>query len=164
MDRSEKKNILNKRVLRELIFTAVFIWCMGFTSQSLFSGSGFAVISYPFLKKIYGTVCHQLDVKTFSFLGHKLFVCARCTGIYLGALFMSLLSLFLFPKLKLGLNLLYASVLPVIFDVLMSSFHIYTYSKYVAFLTGLFFGSVVFIYILETVENNFGTNGIKDNE
>ena len=155
-------NALRKRTFRIIFFAAALIWCIGFSSQSLFPGTGFAVISYPFLKRTYGIVCHQVDAKTFDFLGHKLFVCSRCTGIYLGALFTSLVSIIFFRKLKLGLKLLYICILPIIFDVVMSSFDVYIYSKLVAFLTGLFFGSVVFLYILESVENYFTKDRMND--
>ena len=153
-----------KKNIRALFFIAVLLWCLGFSSQSLFPNTAFAAVSYPIFKRVYGTVCHQLDIKTFNFMGHNLFVCARCTGIYLGALLTSFLSIIFFPKLKLGLKLLYAAILPVIFDVVMSSFNFYRYSKYIAFSTGLFFGSVVFLYILETVENYFSSNRINDHE
>ncbi len=156
------KTALRKRAFRIIFFAAAFIWCAGFSSQSLFPGTGFAVISYPFLKHTYGIVCHQLDAKTFNFLGHKLFVCARCTGIYLGALLTSLVSIIFFRRLKLGLKLLYIAVLPIVIDVIMSSFDVYNYSKFAAFLTGLFFGSVVFLYILESVENYFAKDRMKD--
>ena len=160
---SSFKDYFRRKTFRILFFVAVLLWCIGFSSQSLFSNTGFAVVSYPILKSTYGAVCHQLSVKTFSFMGHKLFVCARCTGIYLGALLTSILSLLFFSKLKLGLKLLYVSVLPVMLDVLLSSIHVYVYSKYIAFLTGLFFGSVVFLYILESAENYFYKNRMKDN-
>lgn len=164
MPRSFKRFLTKSKSLRLLFFIAILIWCIGFASQSLFPDSAFAVITYPILKRTYATVCHQLDIKTFSFLGHKLFVCARCTGIYLGALIMSIASLIFFPKLSLKLKLLYAAILPVVFDVIMSTLNIYSYSKFVAFLTGLFFGSVVFLYILETVENYFSRDRIKDDK
>ena len=156
--------IRKKKNVRFLFFIVVLFWCIGFASQSLFPGSGFAIVTYPVLKRFYGTVCHQVDVKTFSFMGHKLFVCARCTGIYMGALLTSFSALFFFPRLKLGIKLLYAAILPVIIDVVMSTLDIYRYSKYLAFFTGLFFGSVVFIYILDAIENHFNGNKIDNNE
>ncbi|MBU6997442.1 MAG: DUF2085 domain-containing protein [Theionarchaea archaeon] len=34
----------------------------------------------------FSPVCHQLPQRSFHIAGHQLPVCARCTGIYLGAL------------------------------------------------------------------------------
>jgi len=146
----------NKRnFLRLGIFFLLTVWCFGFSFESLFPGSSLAAVSYPILKHAYGEVCHQIPAKTFLIGGKKLLVCARCTGIYLGALTISLLSLFFFKKLKLEVKLLYVSITPILIDVIFSSFNIYKYSKIIAFGTGLFFGSIVFVYILATIENIF---------
>lgn len=44
--------------------------------------------SYLFALAVYlvgGAVCHQLDERSFHLWGRQMPVCARCTGIYLGA-------------------------------------------------------------------------------
>lgn len=43
----------------------------------------------------------------------------------------------------------------VLMDVVLVLFNFYSYSKFVAFITGTFFGSVVFLYILSVFENSF---------
>ena len=145
----------NKISLRLVLFFMLIVWCFGFSFESLFPNSSLAAISYPLLKHAYGEVCHQVPSKTFVIENHKLLVCARCTGIYLGALVLSFLSLFIFKKLNFGIKLLYISLVPILIDVIFSSLSIYKYSKLIAFGTGIFFGSIVFIYILTTLENNF---------
>ena len=147
--------IKNKKVLRTIIFLSLLIWCFGFSFNLLFGNSIESAIAYPFLKKIYHTVCHQLDEKTFSINGEKLLVCARCTGIYLGALISSIASLIFIRNISIKMKLLYFSMIPMLIDVLSTTLGVYTYSKELAFFTGLFFGSVVFIYILAAIENNF---------
>ncbi len=147
--------ISRKRAIRIFLFLSLVLWCIGFSFNSLFSGTVAAGITYPFLKKIFHMVCHQLDEKTFNINGAKLFVCARCTGIYLGALASSIASLFYIKRFSLRLKLLYISMVPMLIDVAATTFKIYDYSKMLAFTTGLFFGSVVFIYILIAIENNF---------
>lgn len=144
-----------KFTLRIFIFFLLLFWCLGIVSNLLISNPVYAAISQPILKKVYGTVCHQIEAKTFSINGHKFFVCARCTGIYLGALIFSFVSLFYFPKMNWGLKLLYLSMLPMLLDVFLTWIGAYNYIKFLSFSTGLFFGSVVFIYILAAIENNF---------
>ncbi len=155
IQKANSRNKGKKRYLRIAIFAAMLIWCAGFSIVPLFPNSPVAAVLYPFLKSGYGTVCHQRDVKTFTVFGQKLLVCARCTGIYIGALLVSLFSVFVIKKIILDLKLLYAAIIPMTADVLFSTLGIYHYSKYLAFLTGIFFGSVVFIYILAVFENHF---------
>lgn len=154
---------LKKKILRSIIFISLLVWCIGFSSQELFPKTSFSAVSFPILKHIYGLVCHQRIAKTFFINGHRLLVCARCTGIYLGALAISLLSLFFFRKISLGIKLLYVSLVPMLIDVLFTTLRIYSYVKFIAFGTGLFFGSVVFIYILAAIENNFLDQKINNN-
>ena len=149
------KLVKRKRFLRLGIFLLLALWCFGFSFESLFPHSSLAAVSYPLLKHSYGAVCHQIPSKTFVLGSQKLLVCARCTGIYLGALLVSFFSIMFFTKLNLGLKLLYISFAPLLIDVIFSSLDIYKYSKIIAFGTGIFFGSIVFVYILASIENNF---------
>ncbi|MHB1686201.1 MAG: DUF2085 domain-containing protein [Ignavibacteriaceae bacterium] len=145
----------SKRILRLSLFFLILIWCIGFLTPVLFNENNFVVLTYPFTKRIYSIVCHQLSQKTFTVNGEKLLVCARCTGIYLGTLTASFISIFYFPDEIKGINLFLASLIPMLADVLLTSAGVYHYSKYLAMSTGLFFGSVSFVYILNVVENNF---------
>ena len=143
----------------------ILIWCVGFSITVLFPHWQFTAVLYPILKRNYGTVCHQGELKSFTILGHQLLVCARCTGIYIGALVTSLLTIFAAGILKqIGIKLFLISLVPMALDVVFSTIGLYHYSKFIAFLTGLLFGSVVFIYILTSFENNFVVNRNKDND
>ena len=144
-----------KFTLRAIIFFLLLVWCLGIISSLLISSPTLSAISHPILKRLYGTVCHQIEAKTFSINGHRFFVCARCTGIYFGAFIFSFISLIIFPKMDFGLKLLYISMGPMALDVFFTWIGLYNYIKYLAFGTGIFFGSVVFIYILGAIENNF---------
>jgi uncharacterized membrane protein len=108
----------------------------------------------PVLKKIYSTVCYQNDLKTYTIFGKKLLVCIRCTGIYSGALFFSFILLFI-KKIKVGEGLFLASLSAMISDVILCSTGLFYYSKYFAFMTGFFFGSIAFLYIFIILENEF---------
>ncbi len=147
--------VSTKRAFRIFLFISLLIWCFAFSFNSIFHGTIEAGLAYPFLKRTFHMVCHQIKEKTFTINGAKLFVCARCTGIYLGALVTSIVSLFYVRKISLKIKLLYISMIPMLIDVACSTFNIYHYSKMLAFFTGLFFGSIVFVYILAAIENNF---------
>ncbi|MHB8579652.1 MAG: DUF2085 domain-containing protein [Ignavibacteriaceae bacterium] len=114
----------------------------------------YAVITYPLAKRIYSVVCHQITQKTFTVNGEKLLVCARCTGIYLGALSASFISIFYFHSKIKGIELFLISLIVILTDVLLTTAGVYNYSKFLAMATGLFFGSVSFVYILNVIENN----------
>ena len=144
----------SKRIIRTILFILIFIWCFGFLSPIFYSLNHFAVITYPFTKKIYSIVCHQINKKSFTINGEKLLVCARCTGIYLGAFSASFISIFYFPDEIKGIELFLISLIFILTDVLLTTAGVYHYSKYLAMATGLFFGSVSFVYILNVVENN----------
>lgn len=153
---SEEKHSYSKNIflLRLVFFLSILLWLIGLGFHSIFYKSESAAVISPFLKLCYSHVCHQLDSKTFSINGYKLFVCARCTGIYFGAFFASFLSLFIKLKNEHNINYLVYFSLPLIFDVIFTTFNLYSYSKLLAMSTGILFGSIIFIYILETIENS----------
>ena len=144
----------SKRIIRTSLFLLILIWCLGFLSPLIYKSNNLALLTYPFTKKIYSIVCHQIGAKTFTVNGEKLLVCARCTGIYLGALTASLISNFIYIKDIKGVSIFLLSLIILLADVLLTTAGVYHYSKYIAMATGLFFGSVSFVYILNIIENN----------
>jgi hypothetical protein len=58
------------------------------------------------------------------------------------------------------MTLLYFSAIPMLIDVLSTTTGIYSYSKIIALLTGIFFGSATFAYILAAIENNFADKSL----
>ncbi len=143
----------SKIFFRMLLFILIFVWCLGFLSPVFFNELNYLVITYPFTKRIYSLVCHQIASKSFNINGVNLLVCARCTGIYTGALFASLISFFYSFKIK-NINLFLYSIIFIALDVFFTTAGIYHYSKLLAFSTGIFFGSVSFLYILNVIEIN----------
>ena len=144
-------------LIRSLIFLVLAVWCAGFVSPFFSGNSQIYPLLFPFLKTGYGKVCHQAESKTFIILGHHLLVCARCTGIYTGALFSAVLALFIFKNKEYKIIFLLLSLIPMLLDVILYSSGAYSYSKIIAFLTGIFSGSVVFVYILAAFEKFFLT-------
>jgi len=138
------------RIVRISFFLLLLIWCAGF-SNSLFLNFGESQAAGLLLKPFYSPVCHQLHERSFSASSADFLVCARCSGIYIGALLISFISLFI-SGVK-GKYIIPASLL-LLADVAFTSFGIYSYSKTFAFFTGLLFGLALFPYILSSIENS----------
>lgn len=146
-----KDRIISRKLLRLSLFVLAFAWFLGIISYS-FHFSSFAAF-YPLQKQIYSTVCHQNISKSFICNDIPFFVCARCTGIYSGVLLAALIILFLTKPLKIKTNLLILFSLPMLTDVILVNIGAYNYNRLLSAFTGLLFGSAVFLYILEAIEN-----------
>ena len=78
---TEKQNYF----IRYLLLFSLLFWCAGFFLPAFsLEFTGISFIHFA-VKSIYSTVCNQSNTATFSVNDHLLFVCARCTGLYLGA-------------------------------------------------------------------------------
>ena len=91
-------------------------------------------------------ICDQEPEKLIFFSDHHTLTCARCTGIYVGSFTAGIIMIFFSLNKKLNIKYLLISAGLLLTDVLLYSIGFYSYSKIFAFLTGLFFGSVVFNY------------------
>lgn len=141
---------------RLLIFLIILLWCSGIFYEYFMPGSKYLMIAYPFVKKSYSLVCHQQPDKLIAAEGHHTLVCARCTGIYLGALLSSLASFFFLFRKKLKIKYLLYAALPMLADVLIHNLGLMPYNKNVVFGTGLLLGSAGFFYFyngLKTIIN-----------
>ena len=139
------------RFIRIIIFLSLAIWCLGFTYASLFPKSQMIVL-YPLLKQVYSSVCHQIPYKSIEINGINFLVCARCSGIYFGGLFSSMIFLFSSGNYSLKVIYLFIAAIPMVIDVILYSTGVYTYSKIIALFTGLLFGFVVVSFILFSIE------------
>lgn len=107
----------------------------------------------PLIKKAYSNICHQESYKLIEIRGHQFLVCARCLGIYTGVLIFSFISIFIKVIPKHIIKLIIISFVMIFADILFYRTGLYGYSKIIAFGTGLFSGSVTFIYILNEFDN-----------
>ena len=147
-------------LIKGLLIFSLAIWCAGFLLPAYlpeFAGNN---IIYQFLKLLYSRVCHQSQEALFYINGNHILVCARCSGIYLGALLVLITLSFLKIKFILSIKPLLFFSIPLIFDAFAVRLGIYTYSKFIAFLTGMLFGSIIMIYIFETLFNSLRKTGI----
>lgn len=128
------------------------IWLIGIFSPAL---RLLDILAFTILKFTYSIVCHQNPEKCFLINDSIVFVCARCLGIYVGAIVILISSCFIKYSSKLNLVPLIVFSIPMLFDVILTSLHIYHYNKIIALITGLLFGSISFIYISSVLENSF---------
>ena len=90
-------------------------------------------------------------------------VCSRCAGIYTGALIAGLLSL-LVTLPEINKKILILSTIPLAMDVFFIFTGVYTYSRSIAFSTGLAFGSIIYLLIISELENLFSKKTLVGNE
>jgi uncharacterized membrane protein len=81
-------------------------------------------------------------------------VCARCAGIYSGALIAGLLSLLLIVP-SISRRVLILSSIPLAMDVFFTCTGVYNYSQFLAFATSLAFGGIIYLLIVSELENLF---------
>ena len=135
--------------IKILLLVIVSVWIFGFFHPVLFPSSPVTILLNPFVNKFYSTVCHQETHKLCSLNEHSSYLCFRCSGIYFGLFCGILISFFISKALKLKFLILTALILFA--DVLASTIEIYDYSTHLAFLTGLFFGVTLFLYIQDVI-------------
>ncbi len=80
-----------------LFFFVIFIWfLLIFLAPFFASLGGFFELPSQLIYLIFSPFCHQTADRSFFLFGHKLAVCTRCFGIYLG----TLISALLYPLMK----------------------------------------------------------------
>ncbi|MEJ2105178.1 MAG: DUF2085 domain-containing protein [Ignavibacteriaceae bacterium] len=142
-------------IFKFLFISLLSIWISGLLMPFIIDIKN-PLLSY-LINKIYSTVCHQENFKCISYEGHRMFVCARCTGIYFGAFIAAIVELrFIFPELPL--KLLFLSSTPLLLDVIFSTTGVYEYSQIFAFITGIIFGFVIYLFIIKELENFIANN------
>ena len=130
-----------------VISFAILLWIFGIFIEFLIPYFNQLSFVYPFLSRIYSTVCHQQVEKLIVYDNHCTLVCSRCSGIYVGGFISSFILLFVSKlKLRSGKFMIFASF-PMLIDVFLYSIGAYNYSKIFAFITGVIFGLVGIVYI-----------------
>lgn len=138
---------------RLFIFFMLLLWCAGIFTAWFVNLNNHLLTLLPFLHKTYSLVCHQEKAKLILIGAAETLTCARCTGIYLGLFFVSLVFLFYVPKVHLKIEYLFAAAAPMLVDVACSSLNIYQYTKPSAFITGFLLGSAGFLYLCNGLNN-----------
>ena len=99
----------------------------------------------------FALVCHQMDERSFHLFGFKLAVCARCLGLYVGALLGALLYPLARPLVRRELparGWLLAAGVPTSVDFALGFFRIWENTHASRFLTALLLGIAVAFYFV----------------
>jgi uncharacterized membrane protein len=152
---------LNVLLIRFSALLISGIWIFGFLSPILIN------LENPFtqfiFERIYSRVCHQDINKCVTVHNSSMLVCARCTGIYLGAFLTGII--FLSNKsLRINLYSIIVMSLPLMLDVLFITTGIYPYTKSFAFITGLLFGGMLYLVTISELENYLSNKNFRGNE
>lgn len=128
----------------------LLFWCAGIFYQFLAADNINYIVS-TFLKHTYSIVCHQTEHKLISLDGSSTYLCARCTGIYVGALFMAVSLLMINIKINLSLKPLIITSSIILFDVIFVNVHLCKYRSWIAFTSGFLFGAIIYIYVFNVL-------------
>ena len=111
-------------------------------------------ILYLFFSKI----CHQQASRSFFIFGKQMAVCSRCTALYFGFLFGTLL----YPLLQRTMKdlpppkiLLFLAAIPIVLDFSLGGMGIIENTFLTRSITGLMLGSIVSFYIVPGLKNIF---------
>jgi len=103
---------------------------------------------------VYGAfalLCHQMDERSFHLAGFKLAVCARCFGLYVGALLGALLYPLARPLVRRDLparGWLLAAAVPTTVDFALGFFRVWENTHASRFLTASLLGFAVAFYLV----------------
>lgn len=128
-----------------ILLAGSFFWCVVLFLPPLFASDA---ASFPQLSselyRMFSTICHQDDARSFHLFGQKLAVCIRCSSIYI-SFFAGVLLVPFFKKKNWSLKfspLFYFSLLPMALDVLLDVIGIHSSNDWTRCVTGSLFGLI----------------------
>ncbi len=145
------KNIFKSITFLYLIFLiAVAFWCSLLIAAPLLAKYefGFASgITYLFFSKI----CHQMPERSFFIFGKQFAVCSRCSGLYFGFLFGTIIYP-LISKLKPNWippkKYFFLAGVPIFIDIFIRFFQIAENTFTSRLITGLLLGAATVFFVL----------------
>lgn len=152
---------LTRTLIRFSIVSLLAIWIIGFLTPVVLKIDNL-IIKF-FITRIYSNLCHQEAEKCIAINNDSMLVCARCAGIYFGAFLAGLVSL-LNKSNEIDLKTIVIMILPLFMDVFFVTTGIYSYSKIIAFITGLVFGSMIYLIGISEIEKFFSNKKVRGNE
>ena len=133
-----------------IFLIAVSLWCSLIVAAPWLASNGHKLSSgliYLFFSKI----CHQIPGRSFFILGKQLAVCSRCTGLYFGFLFGTILYPLIF---KLNRNwipsrkYLLIALIPITIDIAIRTLNIAENTFASRLITGLILGAMTALFTL----------------
>lgn len=123
-----------------IVIAAVLLWCCGFVLAPLLHGGWLSDLLY----RLYGTVCHQFDSRSFHLHGEPMAVCIRCSSIYgafLAALLMIRFSQTIREKEITSAPVFIIAVTPMFLDGALSTIGLTESTTITRIASGVIFGS-----------------------
>lgn len=112
--------------------------------------SGYVAVSSA-IYKTFSYVCHQIPERSFHLAGHKFGVCSRCTGLYSGLAFATLVYPLTRPLTRTEtprIFWLFLASAPLAIDFLLGYFSIWSNTDLSRFVTGGLLGAAAVFYIV----------------
>jgi uncharacterized membrane protein len=139
-----------------LILGGTILWCVALVLPPLLLSAGGAWgVAGIALYQPFHTICHQLAERSIYVLGAPLAVCMRCSAIYFGFLFGTILYLparFFGVSITGGRVLLVVSILPLLADVVLDVLGVHASTGATRLITGSLFGVVVPFYVIPAAQ------------
>jgi uncharacterized membrane protein len=140
---------------RPLVFWLISAAVVTFLVSLIFVAPVAAAGGHPALAEViyhaFGVFCHQRPDRSYFIEGHKLGVCARCTGLYAGFA----ITLLLYPlirSLRINVNpprqYLILAAIPLAVDFSLTFFGFWENTHTSRLLTGTLLGSVAVFYVM----------------
>ncbi len=131
----------------------VFVWCILLVVPPLAASAGASSLAH-YLYNVFSTICHQYDSRSLHIFGHKLAVCARCSGIYVGFFAGILIAPLLYAKKKITntFRLLVVAAVPMVLDVTLDVVGLQASTLATRLFTGSFFGVVAALVLTPIIE------------
>jgi uncharacterized membrane protein len=101
--------------------------------------------------RAFAVLCHQLPERSFFLAGHKLAICARCSGLYAGFALMFLIYPFIRSLRTVSapaIKWLAIAVLPLAIDFGLTFFDLWENTHTSRLATGLLLGGVTVLYVM----------------
>lgn len=132
------------------ILAVAAAWAAAVAAAPLLRAGGHGVAS-AVIYKVFAAVCHQMPERSFLLAGEPLAVCARCAGLYAGALGGLLFYPFVRPLASASAPRrvwLFLAVAPTALDFALGFFGVWENTHWSRFLTALPAGAACAFYVM----------------
>ncbi len=137
-----------------LTLGGIIIWLGVIFLAPYLRSQGSSLSAFAYL--VFTPICHQIPSRSFHLFGEPLAVCARCLGIYFGALGGTGLYPLIngFSKLALPRARIFILVsVPIIIDAGGNFLHLWVSSHWIRFSTGFLWGLILPFYFIVGVSD-----------
>lgn len=148
--RTETDETMHSRRVYRWILIAAALWLGGIVCPTIIAQMDMPSLA-TFIRDLYRPACHQMISRSLVWLGSPLAVCARCTGIYIGA-FVGLIALGLMRRSAVRETpprwVLFAAIAPAVIDFLAGFLGLAATPNLFHFATGAIagFAGAFFVY------------------